>query len=414
MINYVYKLLINITVLLSPLIIIFRILKRKEDPKRFLEKFTIYSKKRKKGKLIWFHAVSVGELLSIIPLINILEKNKKISQILLTTSTLTSANLFKKFKFIKTTHQFFPIDSNFFANRFLNYWQPRLAIFVDSEIWPNMLLNLKSRSISRILLNARISRKSFQKWKLLGSFSNELFQSFNFTYPQNLESETYLKNFRVRNINKIGNLKFAQNDIQINQLNNNLKRFLKSKKTWCAVSTHEGEERLCAEIHKKLLKRFKNLLFIIIPRHTSRIENIKDELSNLNLNYHIHTNKKKIQSNTNVYIVDTYGETGLFFEFSKNVFMGKSLMADGGQNPLEPARKNCKIFYGPKVSNFKEIYNYLKKQGIAFKVHNHHALYNKLIYILNNNKKKKSNKSKFKTIGNKILKKSVKEIEKFI
>ena len=230
MINYVYKLLINITVLLSPLIIIFRILKRKEDQKDSQKNLQYIQKKEKKGKLIWFHAVSVGELLSIVPLIDILEKNKKISQILLTTSTLTSANLFKKFKFIKTTHQFFPIDSNFFANRFLNYWQPRLAIFVDSEIWPNMLLNLKSRSISRILLNARISRKSFQKWKLLGSFSNELFQSFNFTYPQNLESETYLKNFREKNINNIGNLKFAENEIQINQLDNNLKRFLKSKK----------------------------------------------------------------------------------------------------------------------------------------------------------------------------------------
>ena len=201
MMNYIYRWLINVTVLFSPLIIIYRILKKKEDPKRFIEKFTFFSKKRNRGNLIWFHAVSVGELLSIIPLIHILEKNKKISQILLTTSTLTSANLFKNFNFSKTTHQFFPIDTNFFAKRFLNYWKPNLAIFVDSEIWPNMILNLKKRSISRILLNARISSKSYERWKLLGQFSNKLFQTFNFTYPQNLESKKFLKKFKVKKIN---------------------------------------------------------------------------------------------------------------------------------------------------------------------------------------------------------------------
>ncbi len=414
MMNYIYRLLINVTVLFSPLIIIYRILKKKEDPKRFIEKFTFFSKKRNRGNLIWFHAVSVGELLSIIPLIHILEKNKKISQILLTTSTLTSANLFKNFNFSKTTHQFFPIDTNFFVKRFLNYWKPNLAIFVDSEIWPNMIFNLKKRSISRILLNARISSKSYERWKLLGQFSNKLFQTFNFTYPQNLESKKFLKKFKVRNINEIGNLKYAQNDLNFKYLDNNFKKFIKSKKIWCAVSTHPGEEKICAEIHKKLLKKLKNLVLVIIPRHTFRIDNIKEELSKLNLNYHTHSYKKKINNNTNVYLVDTYGETGLFFDISKNIFMGKSFLAEGGQNPLEPARKNCKILYGPKVSNFKEIYKYLNNQKIAFKVKNQNNLYNKLNYLLNNNIKKNNNKNKLKIIGNKILKKSVKEIESFI
>ena len=160
---YIYNFIINIIVLFSPIIILIRIIKKKEDPKRFLEKFTIFKKKRKSGRLIWFHTVSVGELRSIIPIIKNLEKEKKISQILITSSTLSSSNLFKNFKFEKTIHQFYPIDNNFFSKRFINYWSPNLAIFVDSEIWPNMLKNLKKKSINRILLNARISEKSFSR-----------------------------------------------------------------------------------------------------------------------------------------------------------------------------------------------------------------------------------------------------------
>ena len=411
---YIYRLLINIITIFSPLIFLIRFFKKKEDLNRFKEKLTFFSKRRKMGKLIWFHSVSVGELLSIVPLIRILEKNKKISQILITSSTLTSANLFKQFNFSKTIHQFFPIDSNFLAKRFLNYWKPHLVIFIDSEIWPNMLLNLKKRSISTILLNARISLKSYRKWKLLGSLSNKLFQTFTLTYPQNIESEKFLKKFNVKNIKKIGNLKFAQNDLITKNLNKNLKQFLKSKKIWCAVSTHPGEEKISAEIHKRLLKKFRNLLLIIIPRHTYRIDEIKAELSELKLNYHIHSNKKKITDKTNVYLVDTYGETGLFFDISKNIFMGKSFFIDGGQNPLEPARKNCKILYGPKVSNFKEIYKYLDDKKIAFKVKNQNNLYNRLNYLLDNTKKSSKNKNKLKIIGDKVLNKSVKEIEGFI
>ena len=143
----VYRLLINLVLIFSPLIILIRLIKKKEHPIRFKEKFTVFSKKKKKGNLIWFHGASVGELMSVIPLIEKLEKEKNIKQILVTTSTLSSAKIFNKFKFKKTIHQFFPIDSNYFSKRFLTYWKPNLVIFIDSEIWPNMLTNLKKRSI---------------------------------------------------------------------------------------------------------------------------------------------------------------------------------------------------------------------------------------------------------------------------
>ena len=189
----VYKLLINFIVIFSPLIILIRLIKKKEHLTRFKEKFTFFSKKRRKGNLIWFHGASVGELMSAIPLIEKLEKDNGIKQILVTTSTLSSAKIFTKFKFVKTIHQFFPVDTDFLSKKFLNYWKPDLAVFIDSEIWPNMLTNLKKKSIHHILLNARITKKSFKRWKFLGKFSNNLFKGYDYTYPQKEETKKYLK-----------------------------------------------------------------------------------------------------------------------------------------------------------------------------------------------------------------------------
>ncbi len=407
---YIYRFLVNIIIFFSPLILIIRLLKKKEDYKRFYEKFTFFSKKRVKGKLIWFHAVSVGELLSIIPLIRNLEKDKNIKQILITTSTLTSAKLFEKYDFSKTIHQFFPIDNNFFTKRFLKYWKPNLAIFVDSEIWPNMLINLEKKSITRILLNARISQKSFEKWNTLGAFSKKLFQIFNHTFPQNLESKKYLSKFGVKKIKFIGNLKFAQDEMNKNELKQKFKSFIKSKNVWCAVSTHPGEEKVCAEVHLKLIKKFKNLILIIIPRHIERVKDITKELSILEMKQHIHSDNSKINNKTKIYLVDTYGETKPFFDICKIVFVGKSLKLDGGQNPLEPARKNCSILHGPKVSNFREIYNFLDNQKISFAIKNNEEFYNKIVSLMKTRSSSKKIKNKINLIGTKILKNNLKEI----
>ena len=138
---------------------------------------------------------------------------------------------------------------------------------MESEIWPNMLINLKKKSIKRILLNARISKKSFKRWKVLGTFSESLFQIFDFTFPQNNESKTHLKKLKVKNIKHIGNLKFSQNYFQKNNLDIKFKNFIKSRKVWCAASTHKGEEEICTSVHIKLLEKYKNLLLILIPRH---------------------------------------------------------------------------------------------------------------------------------------------------
>lgn len=411
----VYRLLINFILIFSPIIIIIRLIKRKEHLTRFVEKFTFFSKKRRPGNLIWFHGASVGELMSVVSLIEKLEKDNNIKQILVTTSTLSSAKIFTKLKFVKTIHQFFPIDNNYMSKRFLNYWKPNLAIFIDSEIWPNILTNLKKKSIYHILLNARITKKSFKRWKSLGTFSKNLFTAFTYTYPQNDETQKYLKYFQVKRIKKIGNLKFSEGTYDSNKkINSNLKKFLNDKIYWCASSTHEGEELVAAKAYLALKKKTKNLILIVIPRNIQRVSEIMTMFSGLGLKAHLHSLNKKIPKDTNIYIVDTYGETKAFFKICKIIFLGKSLTLNGGQNPLEPARYNCSIIHGPNVSNFHEIYNQLRTNKIAFKVNNQNQLIKKVNELLKKNIRTKNVGNKINKIGEKILNKTFAEVKKFI
>ena len=202
-----YRILINLTFLLSPIIISVRLLQRKEDLLRFKEKLGFFSKKKKKGKLIWFHGASVGEILSVIPLIEKLEKNQEIKQILITSNTLSSSKILSRLRLKKTTHQFFPIDTNYNTNKFLEYWDPSIAIFIDSEVWPNMLTNIKKKSISLMLINARITKKSYKKWKFFPSSAKKIFQNFDICLSSSLASKNYLKLLGAKKISYIGNLK---------------------------------------------------------------------------------------------------------------------------------------------------------------------------------------------------------------
>ena len=407
---FLYQIIITITLILSPLIIFFRILKKKEDKKRYKEKFCFPSKKRISGNLIWFHGSSVGELLSILPLVQELEKNKSINQILITTSTLSSAQIFKKFDFKKTVHQFFPIDSIFFSNKFLDYWKPTIAIFVESEIWPSIFKALSKKSIPLKLLNARITKKTFNKWMRVKKFSNSVFQNISIAYPQNEETFNYLKKLNVKKIKKIGNLKFVSN--KKNEFNKSDKTLLKNlnpKKIWCASSTHPGEEIICADVHINLKKKYKNLLTIIIPRHIHRVNKIVNEIKSLDLNIVLHSSRPKKLNNTDIYLVDTYGETQKFYHSSDIVFMGKSISGKGGQNPLEPTNLGSTVLYGPNVDNFKDTYKLLNKLKVAYKVNGVKSLtqsIDKLITKPNN----KKNYLKIAKMGKKILNETKDEI----
>ena len=403
---FLYQIILSLLILISPILIIFRIYKGKEDKIRFIEKFSIPSKKRSKGKLIWFHGASVGEILSIIPLIENYEKDKLINQILVTSSTLSSSKVLKRFKFKKTVHQFYPIDHFFFTKRFLEYWKPNLAIFIDSEIWPNMFKKLEEKKISLILLNARITKKTFLRWQNLKNVSQKVFKKISIAYPQNHETKYFLKKLKVKKIKTIGNLKFAEQD---NEIMNKLNFRFKSKKIWIASSTHSDEEIFCGKTHIELKKKIKNLLTILIPRHIHRAQEIKSELESLRLNVATHSSNTKNLKNIDIYIVDTFGETKQFHKVGTSVFIGGSIINRGGQNPLEAARYGARILHGPNVDNFKDVYKSLSNLKISKKITTPRELASSIIF-----KRNKKLGDKIKKIGVKILKETINDLDKLI
>jgi 3-deoxy-D-manno-octulosonic-acid transferase len=409
---FFYNILTNLAIIISPIIIIYRIVKGKEDVKRVGEKFCIYSKK-KSNKKVWIHAASVGELMSIVPVIRKLEKNKKIKNILLSTSTTSSAKIFNKLKLKKTSHIYFPLDNNFIVKRFINYWQPELAIFIDSEIWPNMFNNLHIKNIPIIIMNARITERSFNKWQLFPSFANQVFGKITLALPQNLETLKYLKLLKVRDIKTAGNLKYYGQKNNHDYSTKLLKNKFKDFKVWCAASTHFNEEILIGNLHKKLKKKERKLITIIIPRHVSRTNEIKETLNKIELNCILHSSNEKIKKNTDIYLVDSYGETSKFYNLTNISFVGGSIIKHGGQNPLEPARLGNYIISGPNVKNFKEIYAFLNKLKMSSITFDILKMENLILKRLNNKTPNKNIKRIIK-IGNDVLEKNLFYINKYL
>ena len=277
-----------------------------------------------------------------------------------------------------------------------------------------MITNIKKKSISLILLNARITKKSFTKWKIFISTAKTLFEKFDLCLSSSIESKKYLKLLVVKKLKFIGNLKFSQTEKSEDMLNLNLKKKFLNRKIWCASSTHDTEEKLFALAHKKLKKKYKNLLTIIIPRHIDRSKKIIEEVVELNLNVHTHDSKKEIDENTDIYLVDSYGKTKSFFKVCKTVFLGGSLIKHGGQNPLEAARYGCKILHGPNVFNFREIYSLLNKYKVSSKVNNLNQIIKNADKLFNNKSNSEKIKNRIKNFGNKILNTTTKEINFFV
>ena len=407
---FFYRIFINFILILSPLIILLRFLKKKENFKSLKEKFGFFKKKRPKGRLIWFHGASVGEFQSIVPLLEDYEKSKKIDHILITSNTLSSSKIILKTKLKKITHQYFPIDNNLIVKKFINYWKPSMALFVDSEIWPNMILNLNKEKIPMLLINARLTKRSFQRWYKFKNFSRLIFGKFNLCLTSNKETVIFLKKLGANNIKYFGNLKYSQSENEKILIDYQTKKFFSKKTVWCASSTHKSEEKFAGHVHLKLKKKYNNLLTVIIPRHIEREKQVKDQISKLGLKIHTHEPKTKIHQDTDVYLVNSFGKTKSFFSLIRNIFVGGSLINHGGQNPLEAVRYNCNILHGPNVSNFSEVYKFLEKQKISKKIYNDNQTANILEKLFNSKKSKTTIKNKVKLIGKKILKKNINEI----
>jgi len=406
----------------APIYLYFRKIRKKEDSISYREKLSKIKISREEGFLIWFHVASVGEAMSILPLIESCMGEKKINKILLTSITLSSGKILKK-RFnqnAKVIHQFLPLDISVWTSKFLEHWKPNLSIFIDSEIWPNLISQISEKKIPLLLINARITKKSFKRWKLIISFAKKIFEKFDLCIVSNKESENFLKILGAKNIKNYGNLKFSniKNDLN-KKLDSDFFNKIKNRKIWCAASTHPTEEILCARSHLKIKESYNNILTIIIPRHIDRIEKIRKELSNLNLKIVLYSKLDQIDINTDILLIDTYGEASIFYNISKYVFVGKStiksLIMDSGQNPIEPARLGCKIFHGPNVSNFVEIYEYLRTLGVTKQVNNSNELSISLIEEFAENKGEKSNiKEEIDNYGQNILNNVIEELKKYI
>ena len=406
----------------APIYLYFRKIRKKEDSISYREKLSKIEISREEGFLIWFHVASVGEAMSILPLIESCMEEKKINKILLTSITLSSGKILKK-RFnqnAKVIHQFLPLDISVWTSKFLEHWKPNLSIFIDSEIWPNLISQISEKKIPLLLINARITKKSFKRWKLIISFAKKIFEKFDLCIVSNKESENFLKILGAKNIKNYGNLKFSniKNDLN-KKLDSDFFNKIKNRKIWCAASTHPTEEILCARSHLKIKESYNNILTIIIPRHIDRIEKIRKELSNLDLKIVLYSKLDQIDINTDILLIDTYGEASIFYNISKYVFVGKStiksLIMDSGQNPIEPARLGCKIFHGPNVSNFVEIYEYLRTLGVTKQVNNSNELSISLIEEFKENKGEKSNiKEEIHNYGQNILNNVIEELKKYI
>ena len=406
----------------APIYLYFRKIRKKEDSIRYKEKLSKINKERGEGFLIWFHIASVGEAMSILPLVDRCIKEEKINKILITSITLSSGKILeKKFsKNLNVTHQFLPLDVTFLTNKFLNHWKPNLCVFIDSEIWPNLILNISKKKIPLLLINARITKKSFDRWKLVISFAKKIFGKFNLCISSNKESEKFLNILGAKNIINYGNLKFS------NIKNNFNKKFdsdflnkIKNRKIWCAASTHPTEEILCAKSHLIIKENYNNILTIIIPRHIDRVKTINEELSKMNLKIVFSSNLNQIDEKTDILLVNSYGEVLKYYNISKNVFLGKSLVSslikDSGQNPIEPARLGCKIFHGPYVSNFSETYDYLYKLGITKEIKDSNELSLAINEEFKENKPKNQEIiTKIENYGQNILNNVTMEIKKYI
>ena len=417
---FIYRSLINFLYPFFIAIIFIRIFLNKESKRRFKEKIFFNSFKVKRDfnkKLIWFHVASIGEFNSIIPIVEKLSK-KKIYQFLITSVTLSSSNLItqKLAKKNNISHRFFPVDKLSLVKKFLDSWSPNLVFFVDSEIWPNFLSQIKKRKIPSILLNGRITKKTFERWMIIKSFAHKIFGTFDLCLTSSKESKKYLKKLNARNIKFIGNLKFTSL-IHLKKLDNINNLFFKNNKFWCAASTHEGEEIFCLKTHIALKIKYKKIKTIIIPRHIHRSSKILSLCKKYNLNSQVLNKNEIIKDEKEIIIINSFGVLLEYFKHTNSVFIGKSILSNfesiGGQNPIEAAKLGCKIYHGPYINNFKEIYELLSSYGICEMISSEKELSKRLIKDLKINKPNERKKiAVINNIGEKILKKSLMEISK--
>ncbi len=412
--------------LLYPFLILYIYLRKnfeKEDPHRYKEKifishYNIINKNN--NRLIWFHAASIGEYKSIIPIIEKLKNNNANLQILITTTTLSSGNLASKEikRFTHVNHRFLPLDVPFLIDKFLYLWRPDRIFLVDSEIWPNLILKAKKYNIPIAIINARLTAKSYYKWMRFPKAAKKIFGLFDLCLCSNEETKNYLSELNVKNVFYKGNIKLITK-IDTNKIDNINENILLNKRFWFAASIHKNENIFCLQTHIDLKKKYKDLITIIAPRHLENTKEILNLSKKFNLTVQVLNENDKILVGKEVIIINFFGALQSYFKYANSVFMGKSMIEElkkeGGQNPIEAAKLNCKIYHGPYVYNFNEIYELLNHKNISQKIKNYKELSSCLSVDLENPiKRKNQNLDPINSLGEKTLNDTMKLVDVFL
>lgn len=384
MILALYRLL---AILASPVVPLF--LKRrskagKEDAARITERLGRTSQVRPDGHVIWLHAASVGEAVSSFALIRKIHREFSDVTILLTTGTVTSARLVADKAIDGVIHQFCPVDSPIFVRRFLSHWRPDAAVWIESEIWPNLIHLTHQTGIPMALVNARISERSQKRWMRAQSVFKNLMARFNIILCQSQLDEQAFHSLGASHSICVGNLKFSTDVPAVDE--GAMAAFsdaLAGRPIWLAASTHPGEEEVVLDAHACLKDRFDDLLTILVPRHPHRGGEVSELARDRRLTVRKRTHSPMVDRDCEVYVADTLGELGLFYAVSRIAYVGGGMGKHGGHNPIEPALLGCAILYGPDQTNFVDIAHQFQEASAVLVVHDAEQLAAQVTRLLN-------------------------------
>src|SRR6202040_58007 len=377
----VYRKLSFAVVPLAPALIKRRLKQGKEDPLRIGERRGMSRDIRPHGPLVWIHGASVGEVLAAVALI---EKLRALNiRILLTSGTVTSAAIVAKRFPADIIHQYVPYDSPRYVARFLDHWRPSLALFIESDLWPNLILSSAARRLPMVLINGRMSHRSFPRWRRISGTIAALLGRFEVCLAQSQVDAERFAALGGRNVITTGNLKL---DVPAPPADparlERLMSVTRGRPIIVAASTHPGEEDILLEAHRALAGLFPSLLSVIVPRHPNRRELIARTISASGLRVSLRSRDELPMAQTDIYLADTMGELGFFYRLAPIVFMGGSLVAHGGQNPIEAVKLGASIVHGPHVFNFSDVYDALDGAGGAKRAETQEALVKQLGRLL--------------------------------
>jgi 3-deoxy-D-manno-octulosonic-acid transferase len=359
-----YRRLSAAAVPLAPALIKRRLKQGKEDPARVGERRGVSEDVRPNGPLVWIHGASVGEVLAAAALI---EKLRALNlRILLTSGTVTSAAIVAKRFPADIIHQYVPYDSPRYVARFLDHWRPSLALFIESDLWPNLILSSAARRLPMVLINGRMSHRSFPRWRRVNATISALLGRFDICLAQSQADAERFSALGSRNVITTGNLKL---DVPAPPADaaklERLMSVTRGRPIIVAASTHPGEEDMLVDAHRALAGLFPSLLSVVVPRHPDRGAAIARTIGATGLRVGLRSHEELPTASTDIYVADTMGELGLFYRLAPIVFMGGSLVPHGGQNPIEAVKLGASIVHGPHVFNFSDVYEALDKAGGA-------------------------------------------------